>query len=82
MWIQFGPYRINMAFLERYLPVKDEEGTKIELRFASGQVQQVPVPEDDIDRVLADLDEVADPQVAESDMVVRWQKASEADIAE
>jgi hypothetical protein len=82
MWIQFGPYRINLAFLERYLPVKDDEGTKIELRYASGQVQQVPVPEEEIDRVLADLDEVADPEIAESDVVVRWQEASEADAAE
>lgn len=73
MWLQLGPYRINLAHLERYYPKKDEEGTKIELRFQSGRVQQIPVPEEEADRVLADLDQVAQPTPAESELVIRWE---------
>ncbi len=81
MWLQLGPYRVNLAYLERYLPVKDDEGTKIELRFASGLVQQIPVPEEEVDRVLEDLDRRIEPEVADSELVVRWGAADERETS-
>lgn len=82
MWLQLGPYRINLTYLERYLPVKDEDGTKIELRFASGYTQLVPVPEDEVDRVLDDLDRCTEPQPAESELVIRWGATEDAETTE
>jgi len=79
MWLQLGPYRINLEFVERYLPVKDEEGTKVEVRYASGYVQQIPVPEEEADRVLEDLDALTEPDAAESELVVRWGAAGSGD---
>mgnify|MGYP006283354633 CR=1 FL=1 len=79
MWLQLGPYRINLTYVERYLPVKDEEGTKIELRFASGRIQEVPVPEEEAERVLDDLDRLTEPMMAESEVVVRWGANTEAE---
>lgn len=76
MWLQLGPYRINLEFVERYLPVKDEEGTKIEVRYASGYVQQIPVPEEEADQVLDDFDGLTDPDAAQSELVVRWGAAT------
>lgn len=77
MWLQLGPFRINLTYVERYFPIKDEEGTKIELRYASGHVQKIPVPEEESDRLLADLDERTTPEAAESELVVRWGAAIE-----
>lgn len=72
MWMQLGPYRINLAFIEQYLHVKDDEGTKIELRFASGAKHRIPVPEESAREVLADLDRLTEPAHVESEMVVEW----------
>lgn len=72
MWMQLGPYRINLEFVEQYLHVKDDEGTKIELRFASGAKHRIPVPEESAREVLADLDRLTDPAHVESEMVVEW----------
>jgi len=77
MWLQLGPYRINLTYLERYLPVKDEDGTKVELRFASGHTQQIPVPEKEVDRVLDDLDRCTEPHPGESELVIRWSAAED-----
>ena len=82
MWLQLGPYRLNLRYLERYFPVKDEDGTKITLQFRSGYTQHIPVPEDEVDRVLEDFDRRIEPTPAESELVIRWGAAEDAEASD